>query len=64
MIILKLLPSDGEKYKLPYGSSPEIIALRLPPIPVSQISKYKVPICILIRFSKTLFSKGNHPFPF
>lgn len=38
MIILKLLPSDGEIYKLLYGSSPEIIILRLSPIPVSYIS--------------------------
>ena len=35
MIILKLLPSDGEKYILLCDSSPEIISLRLSPIPVS-----------------------------
>ena len=35
MIILKLLPSDGEKYKLLCDSSPEIISLRLSSIPVS-----------------------------
>lgn len=38
MIILKLLPSDREKYKLLYGSCPEILSLRLSPIPVSKIS--------------------------
>lgn len=32
------MPSDGEKYKLLYGSSPEIITLRSSPIPVSSIS--------------------------
>lgn len=35
MIILKLLPRNGEKYKLLCDSSPEIITLRLSPIPAS-----------------------------
>lgn len=37
IIFLKLLPSDGEKYKLFCGSSPKIITLRLCPIPMSSI---------------------------